>query len=1117
MTNVYTCASVYLTNQPLTAAYYLVRPPPPTMVVAWGDNSDDQCEVPFGLTNAVAIIGGADFSMALLSESSLVAWGNDDEGQTDVPTNAIHVTAIAAGWYHGIALLADGTVTAWGYNANGQTTVPTGLSNVVAIAAAQTRTLALRSNGTMVVWGSGPSGEASVPAGISNVTAIAAGGQHNLALLTNGTVTAWGLNDRGQTNVPSGLSNVVAVAAGWKHSLALKADGTVAGWGHNSYGQISIPSGLSNVVAIAADDSLPPPFSLPYSLALKSDGTVVAWGSGPVPAVPVGLDNVVSIGRAFGHALALRSGRVTPVITLSPTNQYQLAGGSVTFNSRGLGLAGVQYQWQFNGTNISVATNSTLTLTNVNAATQGSYRVIVSDGNGSITNSATFALLTPPVITGLTQPTNPIVIYPSNLNLSVTVAFQGAEFPANYQWQFDGTSLPGETRSNYIFAPNASGAYSVVITNELGSTNVTWLVQVFFPGNVWAWGDNSYGQSTALFTNATAIAAGEYHSLAVTEGGAVIAWGRNNFGQTNVPTSLSNMFAVAAGDAHNLALKTDGTIAAWGRNDFNQTNVPANATNIIAVSAGGQQSLALKKDRTIIQWGQTNALIPPGLTNITAIASGTNFHLALLSNGSVMAWGANNYGQTNVPANLSNVVVIAAGGSHALALKKDGTVSAWGLLTNVPAGLSNVMAIAAGYAHSLALKNDGTIVVWGDSSYGQFNLLSNLPTVKLIAAGGNHSLAATSSPLVQYPVDVTKDLLLIYNTNSTDSIWVKDYYLVHRPMVSGANVLAISCTNIPSIRPGDYTNDIAFPIQNWLTANPTKRPQYVILMAGIPWRVSTNPSPVGIYYLDAYDMNTGTPIALPIRESVQFQLHSWCASSWQPFVTSLNMGEFATDTNHIDYAIYTNACKGYIDKLEFIGTNYSPGKFILSASTGGYGNTNYYFDDSRAIFGGGLSDADQARSGVLNVNPMASVVYTNGSDYFTNWSLHLTNGANISGYLCWGEHSWLGGQYPISGKVKWQGNSGWWIIETIESFNGQPGAGQGDFFQWFSSNAFGGTNYSNTPIGAVTHVDEPGAPNVNIPSIYFGLWEAGKNFGICAWGSRHTPYFQAIGDPFVTK
>lgn len=77
--------------------------------------------------------------------------------------------------------------------------------------------------------------------------------------------------------------------------------------------------------------------------------------------------------------------------------------------------------------------------------------------------------------------------------------------------------------------------------------------------------------------------------------------------------------------------------------------------------------------------------------------------------------------------------------------------------------------------------------------------------------------------------------------------------------------------------------------------------------------------------------------------------------------------------------------------------------------------------------------------------------------------------------------------------------------------------GQGTFIKWLSSNAFGGTSYSNTPVGAVTHVDEPGLGFVNDASIYFRLWAGGKYFAISAWNSRRTDKFQAVGDPFITK
>ena len=119
------------------------------------------------------------------------------------------------------------------------------------------------------------------------------------------------------------------------------------------------------------------------------------------------------------------------------------------------------------------------------------------------------------------------------------------------------------------------------------------------------------------------------------------------------------------------------------------------------------------------------------------------------------------------------------------------------------------------------------------------------------------------------------------------------------------------------------------------------------------------------------------------------------------------------------------------------------------------------------------------------------------------------NGANVTGKprISWGAHSALGVDYPIDGKVVWTGNSRWWIIETVESFNGQRESGSGMFIKWFSSNALGGANYSNTPVGAVSHVDEPFLGGQNDAAKYFGLWASAKNFGSAAWNSRNTPAF----------
>jgi len=412
---------------------------------------------------------------------------------------------------------------------------------------------------------------------------------------------------------------------------------------------------------------------------------------------------------------------------------------------------------------------------------------------------------------------------------------------------------------------------------------------------------------------------------------------------------------------------------------------------------------------------------------------------------------------------------------------------------DVPAGLSNVFQIAAGDRWNLVLKNDGTMLAWGDNTFNQTNLAANLGDVKQVAAGIGHGLALAYNPVLNYPVNVPQDLLLIYNTNSADSVFVKDYYLAHRPMVSGANVVGISGAALETSTRIDFTNNIRTPIFNWLAANPTKRPQYWILFLGVPARINAVTN-TGVYP-PAVDPSIDNSVGYELRTNVLGR---------KPYVTHINMG-----------ASSTNDCIAYITKLEYFGTNYSPGKLLISASSGGYGNTNYYFDDT--TFGGSTGPGGLAKDAVIQAGASpASVIYSNYVDTGT-LNGHVTMGTNLTGYFSWGWHSTLGAEYANNGTVQWNGNSGWWIIETVESFNGQRFSGQGNFIRWFSETGFGSTNYTNTPVGAVTHVDEPNFAGINKPAVYFGLWQRDRMFATCAWISEGTPRLQVVGDPFVKK
>jgi len=76
-----------------------------------------------------------------------------------------------------------------------------------------------------------------------------------------------------------------------------------------------------------------------------------------------------------------------PVITVQPSDQTVLSGGTANFSVLAISGTYVTYQWRLNGTNIPGATGQSCTQTNVQAAHAGLYSVKVSNAAGSVISS----------------------------------------------------------------------------------------------------------------------------------------------------------------------------------------------------------------------------------------------------------------------------------------------------------------------------------------------------------------------------------------------------------------------------------------------------------------------------------------------------------------------------------------------------------------------------------------------------------------------------------------------------------------------------------------------------------------------------------------------------------
>jgi len=652
-----------------------------------------------GLGSGVtALAAGSSHTCALTSGGGVKCWGYNYYGQlgdgtttqrtepVDVIGLATGVTAIAAGSSHTCAVTSSGAVKCWGYNAYGQlgdgtTTNRTGpadvtglTSGITALAAGSSHTCAVTSGGGMKCWGynyygqlgDGTTTDRSTPTDVSGLTAgvvtVATGYYHTCAVTSGGGVKCWGYNYYGQlgdgtttqrtapVDVTGLASGVVALVAGIYHACALTSGGGVQCWGYNSYGQLGDGSTTNR--------------SVPGDVIGLTSG-VLAVASGPGAYVTCAVTGV-GVLQCWGYNLYGQLGDGTAIVRTVPVDVSGMASGVATLT------AGY------------------------------SHTCAVRSGGG--------------------------------------VQCWGYNY---YGGLGDGTTLPRSTPADVTGLGSGATTVGAGLYHSCAVTT---------GGGVKCWGYNYYGQLgdgttadrstpgdvTGLPTGVVAVAAGYYHTCALTSAGGVKCWGYNSNGQLGDGTTTSRstpgdvtgltagVTAIAAGYSHTCALTSAGGVKCWGQNSNSQLG-----------------------DGTTTQ--RTTPVDVSGLTaGVVTVAAGTYHTCAVTSGGGVKCWGYNYYGQlgdgtatnrstpVDVVGLASGMTALAAGTYHSCAVTSGGGVKCWGQNSNGQLGdgtttnrsapvngvglTAGVVALAAGSSHTCALTSSGGVKCWGADFYGQLGV-----------------------------------------------------------------------------------------------------------------------------------------------------------------------------------------------------------------------------------------------------------------------------------------------------------------------------------------------------------------------------------------------------------
>jgi subtilase family serine protease len=279
------------------------------------------------------------------------------------------------------------------------------------------------------------------------------------------------------------LRNTSTVGSLTTNSFAPMVDFPLGGRGHtpaiadldgDGKPDLAVVTELNSLLSIFCNTSTPGSFTnssfaarVDYSAGYNPNGIAIGDLDGdgrPDIVFANTYDNTISIYQnevPFGGP---------PVITSQPTNQTVVVGGTASFSVMASGTPPLNYQWNFNGTNLAGATNATLTLTNVQLSQAGNYAVLVTNVYGSVTSSNAVLMVSPDHFVWST------IASPQYVNQPFGVTITAKDVFGTTVSNFNGTAVLSATsgQPDVLHVDFESGLQVFSINNSFGSGNGLW-------------------------------------------------------------------------------------------------------------------------------------------------------------------------------------------------------------------------------------------------------------------------------------------------------------------------------------------------------------------------------------------------------------------------------------------------------------------------------------------------------------------------------------------------------------------------------------------------------------------------------------------------------------------